>query len=94
MIAAPPLFEGAVQESMTPPLCAVAPSEVGVPGIVRGVALIVAEYDPVPTPLTVATRKSNRVPLGRPVTTTPVVVLTGSTTVVQEASVLALNWMT
>ena len=85
MIALPPFDVGAVHESETWALPAVAATDVGVPGVVYGVTAEEAvEYVPVPALLIAATRNTYEVPLVRPVTVTEVVVETESENNVHE----------
>ena len=51
MIAEPPLFTGALQVSETCVLPAVPTTEVGAPGVVRGVAAVVEDAVPLPMAL-------------------------------------------
>ena len=71
MIAAPPVFVGAVKLTEALPLLPVAEIPVGVPGAVTGAGVTeddALEVVPVPTELVAATVKVYAVPLVRPVT--------------------------
>ena len=82
MIALPP-EDGALHESPTCPLPAVAERLLGVPGVVDGVALAVLDVDPVPTVFVAETRKSYSDPLVSEVTVVEVAVDVPSANVVQ-----------
>ena len=67
VIAAPPLTTGALQESVTRALPAVAVSEVGASGRVLGVTAAVGSAATVPAPFIAVTIKVYGVPLVNPV---------------------------
>ena len=68
VIALPPLLVGAVQFTTTCAVPAVVVTVVGTPGIVYGVATVVALVIPVPTVFTAETRKVYAVAFVNPVT--------------------------
>ena len=81
VIAEPPLEDGAVNATDNCALPGVMPVMVGAPGVVRGVAAVLAVAVPSPTELTARIWTLYNVPLLRPVMTMGLVVAAGDTAV-------------